>query len=53
MGSHRGTALVIEHPAVLQFSVQLAFRSKLQDEVHPRRVVEVAIEAQDVGMPVR
>lgn len=51
--SHRGAALIIEHPAALQLSVQLAFRSELQDEVDARRVMEVTVQAQDVGMPVR
>lgn len=53
MSAHRGAALIVKHPAALQLSVQLAFRSKLQDKIDTSRVVEVAVQAQDVGMPVR
>ncbi len=51
--SHRGTPLVIEGPAALELSIQLSFRSELQDEVNARRVVEVTVQTQDIGMSGR
>ncbi len=53
MVSHRGTPLVIEGPAALELSIQLSFRSELQDEVNARRVVEVTVQTQDIGMSGR
>lgn len=39
-------------PTALELAVQLSPGCKLQDEVHTRGIVEVAIESQDVRMPV-
>ncbi len=51
--SHRGTALVIKGPAALELSIQLSFRSELKDEINTRRVVEITVETQDIGMSER
>ena len=50
--THRGAALLIEAATALQLAVKLSLGCKLQDEVNARRVVEVAVEAQDVWVPL-
>ena len=42
---------LIESRALLQLLVQLAFGSKLEDQIDPCLVIEVAIQAQNVRMP--
>ena len=50
--THRGAALLVEAATALQLAVKLSLGCKLQDEVNARRVVEVAVEAQDVWVPL-
>ncbi len=49
--THGGGALIVEASAALQLFVHLSPRSVLQDQKHSRVVLEVVVEAQDVGMP--
>lgn len=47
----RGSSGGVEAAAALQLLVELPPRRVLQDEEHPAPVVEVVVEAQDVGVP--
>jgi uncharacterized protein YunC (DUF1805 family) len=50
--THSGTALLVEAATALQLAVKLSLGCKLQDEVNARRIVEVTVEAQYVGVPL-
>lgn len=48
---HRGRPLLIDCVALLQLLVELAPGRIFQDQVHTALVVEVVVQAQDIGMP--
>ena len=49
---HLSRALLVELSALLQLLVQLPFGRKLEDQVDARLVKEVAVQPQDVVVPV-
>lgn len=45
------TSFLRKTSTALQLAVQFTSGCKLQDEIHTRWVMEVTVEAQDVGVP--
>lgn len=43
-------ALLIERAMLLKLLVQLALGSKLENQINTRRIVEVTVQSQDVGV---
>lgn len=51
--THSGCALVIEPPTALKLLIHLPTRCILQNQKHPRGILEIVIEAQNIRMPVK
>lgn len=49
--SYRGCALVIKSPTSLQLLVHFTTWCILQHQEHPFSIMEIIVEAQDVGVP--
>lgn len=49
--SYRGCALVIKSPTSLQLLVHFTTWCILQHQEHPFSIMEIIVEAQDIGMP--
>lgn len=47
-----GTSALRKVSTALQLTVKFSSGCKLKDEIHTRSIVEVAIETQDVRVPV-